>query len=243
MPRYALPIAGRIILQLGRDRRTLALIVLAPIVVMTLIGLSFPDKSQLNYIAPALLATVALFFSFLITGVSFLRERSQGTLERLMASPVSRLDVVLGYLLGLFVFALLQTLIIFFFTIYVLGVTYRGDLWQILVFQLVVIMGSVNLGIFTSTFARNEFQVIQFIPIIILPQVFLGGILWPVEQMPTYLQWLSDILPLTYAVRGLRDIMLSGKGLLDVGLELGVLAGFTVLTSILAALTLRRGTN
>lgn len=243
MPKYAIAIAGRVILQLSRDHRTMALIVMAPILVMTLIGLSFPDKSQLNFIAPALLATIALFFSFLITGVTFLRERSQGTLERLMASPVSRLDVVLGYLFGLFVFALLQTLIIFFFTIYVLDVTYRGDLWQILVFQLVVIMGSVNLGIFTSTFARNEFQVIQFIPIIILPQVFLGGILWPVEQMPKYLQYLSDILPLTYAVKGLRDIMSSGKGLLDVGVDLGVLVAFTILTSILAAMTLKRGAN
>jgi ABC-2 type transport system permease protein len=151
--------------------------------------------------------------------------------------------VVLGYLFGLFVFALLQTLIIFFFTIYVLNVTYRGDLWQILVFQLVVIMGSVNLGIFTSTFARNEFQVIQFIPIIILPQVFLGGILWPVEQMQKYLQYISDVLPLTYAVRGLRDIMINGKGLLDVGVDLGVLVAFTILTSVLAAMTLKRGVN
>ena len=240
MPEYALAIAGRVIMQIGRDRRTLALIVLAPVLVMTLIGLSFPDKSQLDYIAPALLATIALFFSFLITGVSFLRERSQGTLERLMASPVSRLDIVLGYLFGLFVFALLQTLIIFFFTIYVLGVKYQGDLWQILVFQLVIITGSVNLGIFTSTFARNEFQVIQFIPIIILPQVFLGGILWPVEQMPKYLQYLADIMPLTYAVKGLRDIMLYGKGITDVWLDFGVLIGFTILTTILASLTLRR---
>jgi ABC-2 type transport system permease protein len=240
MPRFAFPIAKRIILQLGRDRRTLALIIVAPVVVMTFIGLSFPDKSQLNYIAPALLATIAFFFSFLITGVSFMRERSQGSLERLMASPVSRLDIVLGYLFGLFVFALLQTLIIFFFTIYAFGVTYRGDLWQILIFQLVIIVGSVNIGIFTSTFARNEFQVIQFIPIIILPQVFLGGILWPVEQMPRYLQHLSDVLPLTYAVKGLRDIMLNGKGLVNVGLDFGVLVGFTILTTILAALSLRR---
>jgi ABC-2 type transport system permease protein len=160
-----------------------------------------------------------------------------------MSSPVSRLDVVLGYLLGLFVFALLQTLIIFFFTIYALGVTYSGDLWQILIFQLVVIMGSVNLGIFTSTFAHNEFQVIQFIPVIFLPQVFLGGILWPVGQMAKYLQYLSNLLPLTYAVRGLRDIMLSGKGLWDVRLDLAVLVGFTILTTVLASLTLRRGTS
>jgi len=219
----------------------MALIVIVPLVVMTLIGLSFPEGSVLDYIAPALLATLALFFSFLLTGISFLRERSQGTMERLMASPVSRLDIVVGYLFGFFTFALTQTLIILLFTIYVLNVRYYGDLWQIFVFQVVVITVAVNLGIFISTFARNEFQMVQFIPLILFPQIFLCGVIWPVDQMPDYLQWLSAILPLTYAVDGLRDIMLAGKSLLDVGFELSVLIGFAVLISILAAITLRRG--
>jgi len=234
-------IAGRIVRQIIRDRRTIVLIIIVPLVVMSLIGLSFPEGGILDYIAPAMLATLAIFFSFLLTGISFLRERSQGTMERLMASPVSRLDIVVGYLLGFFLFALTQTLIIVLFTIYALGVNFYGDLWQIFVFQIVVIAGAVTLGIFTSTFARNEFQMVQFIPLIIVPQVFLCGVIWPVEQMPEYLQWLSAVLPLTYAVDGLRDIMLSGKSLLDVGFELAVLGGFTVATSILAAITLRRG--
>jgi len=237
----AFNIAVRIMRQIIRDRRTLVLIVLVPVVVMTLIGLSFPEERVLDYIAPALLAALALFFSFLLTGISFLRERSQGTLERLMASPVSRMDVVVGYLFGFFVFALTQTLIILLFTIYVLDVHYYGDLWQIFIFQIVIIAGSVNLGIFISTFARTEFQMVQFIPLIIFPQIFLCGVIWPVEQMPDYLQWLAKFLPLTYAVDGLRDIMLAGKSLLDVWFELVVLVGFAVLTSILAALTLRRG--
>lgn len=241
MPSQAFVIATRVVRQLTRDHRTMALILLVPLVVMTLIGLSFPQTSVLDYIAPALLATLALFFGFLLTGISFLRERFQGTLERLMASPVSRLDIVLGYLFGFFVFALTQTLIIVLFTIYVLNVNYRGDLWQIFVFQVVVIIGAVNLGIFISTFARNEFQMVQFIPLMILPQVFLGGVLWPVEQMPDYLQWLSAVLPLTYAVSGLRSIMLGGMNLMNVGFELAVLIGFAVLTSIMAAVTLRRG--
>ena len=156
LPRYAFTIAGRVIRQLVRDRRTMAMIVVVPMVVMTLIGLSFPEGIVLDRIAPALLATMVLFFSFLLTGISFLRERSQGTMERLMASPVSRLDVVLGYLFGFFLFALAQTLIILLFTIYVLDVSYHGDLWQIFVFQVVVIAGAVNLGIFISTFARNS---------------------------------------------------------------------------------------
>jgi len=241
IPSQVFTIATRIIHQLIRDRRTMALILIVPLVVMTLIGLSFPESSVLDYIAPALLATLALFFSFLLTGISFLRERSQGTMERLMASPVSRLDIVVGYLFGFFIFALTQTLIVLLFTIYVLDVHYYGDLWQIFVFQIVVITGAVNLGIFISTFARNEFQMVQFIPLIILPQIFLCGVIWPVEQMPNYLQWLSAILPLTYAVDGLRDIMLAGKSLLDVGFELAVLVGFAVIISIVAAITIRRG--
>ncbi len=241
MNNNALTIAGRLISQLVRDRRTLGLIVIVPLVVMTLIGLSFPEGDTLSKIAPALLATMALFFSFLLTGISFLRERSQGTMERLMASPVSRLDIVVGYLLGFFLFALTQTLIIVLFTIYAFDINFAGDLWQILVFQVVVIAGSVTLGIFTSTFARNEFQMVQFIPLIIVPQIFLSGFALPVEQMPEFLQWLSAIMPLTYAVAGLSDIMLHGQSLLDVGFELAVLAGFAIVTSILAAITLRRG--
>ncbi len=213
---------------------------MVPLIVMTLIGLSFPDSTVLDFIAPALLATLALFFSFLLTGISFLRERSQGTMERLMASPVSRLDVVIGYLFGFFVFALTQSLIILLFTIYVLDVRYSGDLWQIFVFQTVVITGAVNLGIFTSTFAKNEFQMVQFIPLILFPQIFLCGVIWPVEQMPDYLQWLAAVLPLKYAVDGLRDLMLAGKNLLDVGFELSVLIGFAVIISIMAAFTVRR---
>ncbi len=241
IPSQALTIANRVIHQLVRDRRTMFLIIAAPLVVMTLIGLSFPEGTVLDNIAPPLLATVALFFSFLLTGISFLRERSQGTMERLMASPVSRLDVVVGYLLGFFVFALTQTLIVVLFTIYVLDVRYYGDLWQIFVFQIVIITAAVNLGIFISTFARNEFQMVQFIPLILFPQIFLCGIIWPVEQLPDYLQWLSTILPLTYAAEGLRNIMLLGQSLLDVWFELVVLLGFTAVISILAAFTLRRG--
>jgi ABC-2 type transport system permease protein len=231
----------------------MGLILVVPLVVMTLIGLSFPENMMiptpegpvpvLDNIAPALLATMALFFSFLLTGISFLRERSQGTMERLMASPVSRPDIVIGYLLGFFLFALTQTLIIVLFTIYVLGVNYHGDLWQIFIFQIVIITGAVNLGIFTSTFARNEFQMVQFIPLILFPQVFLCGIIWPVEQMPDYLQWLSAIMPLRYGVDGLREIMLYGKSLLDVGVDLLVLVGFAAAISILAAFTLRRGSG
>jgi ABC-2 type transport system permease protein len=244
MPSNAFPIAGRVIHQLVRDRRTLALIIIVPLVVMTLISYSFPEnKAMLSLYAPALLATLALFFSFLLTGISFLRERTQGTMERMMASPVSRLDMVLGYLLGFFIFALTQSLIVLLFTIRVLGVTYSGDLWQIFIFLIVIVTMAVNLGIFASAFARNEFQMIQFIPLIIFPQVFLCGVIWPVDQMHTALQWIAKFLPLKYAVGGMEGIMIQGSSLLDVGFELGILVAFVVVISILAALTLRRGSS
>ena len=242
MPEHSFTIANRIINQIIRDRRTLALILIVPIVVMTLIWLSFPKElGTLDYIAPALLATLALFFGFLLTGISFLRERSQGTLERLMASPVTRADIVIGYLLGFFLFALMQSLIIVLFTVYALNIHYTGALWQIFVLQLVILVGAINLGIFISAFARNEFQMVQFIPLIILPQVFLCGLLWPVEQMNTVLQWIAKFLPLTYAVDGLRGIMVNGKSLAEVAGDLAVLAGFAVAMSIITALSLRRG--
>ncbi|MDV2989996.1 MAG: ABC transporter permease [Dehalogenimonas sp.] len=243
MPKYAIAIASRVIKQIWRDHRTLGLIFIVPVVVMTLIGYSLPDRTLLNSVAPALIAMMALFMSFLLTGISFLRERSQGTMERLMASPVSQLDIVLGYLLGFMVFALIQTLIIFFFTVQVFEVPYRGELWQILIFQIAIVVGSVTLGIFTSTFARNEFQMVQFIPLVIMPQVFLGGVLWPVDQMNGFLQSVSQLLPMTYAVEGLRNIMLAGQSLGDVAQDLLYLIGFAAFMSVLAALTIRRGVN
>ncbi len=172
-----------------------------------------PIRRILDYTAPAILAFLILFFGFILTGISVLRERTQGTMERLMASPVSRLDIVGGYLLGFLLFALMQTLIIFFYMVYVLKVNYYGELWQILVFQVIIGIGAVCLGTFFSVFARNEFQMMQFIPLIIIPQIFLCGVLWPVSQMPEYLQWVAKFLPLTYGVDGIRALMLQGQEL------------------------------
>jgi ABC-2 type transport system permease protein len=241
MPGNSLTIANRIINQLVRDRRTIGLLIVAPLLVASIVGVSIPDKSLLDYIAPAILATLILFFGFLLTGINFLRERSQGTLERLMASPVSQLDIVVGYIVGFLLFALLQTMIIFFYMVYVLKIHFQGDLWQILVFQVVIGIGAVCLGTFISMFAKNEFQITQFIPLIILPQMFLCGLLWPVDQMPGYLQWVARFLPLTYAVDGLRNIMLTGRNLLEEGFDLGILVGFAVVMSVVASLTLKRG--
>lgn len=236
-------IARRTIKQLVRDRRTIALILIVPLVIASLIGVSVPDKAILNYTLPAILATLILFFGFLLSGISFLRERYQGTRERLMASPVSRLDIICGYLLGFLLFAMAQTLILFFYTVYVLNVEFRGDLWQIVIFQVLIGILAVCLGIFVSAFARNEFQMIQFIPLIIVPQVFICGVLFPIEQLPDYLQWIARFLPLTYGVDGIRGLMLEGKSLAGIGREIAVLSGYAVALMIFAGVSLRRGTT
>ena len=233
-------IARRVMLQVVRDRRTIALILIVPLVIATIAGFSITDKASLNAASPGILATMILFFGFLITGISFLRERTLGTLERLLASPVSRMDIVTGYLLGLLLFALMQTLIMFFYMVYVLDVSYQGHLWQILIFQVLIGINAVCLGTFFSAFARNEFQMVQFIPLIIVPQVFISGLFIPTNQLPVVLEWISKFLPLTYGVEGIKALMLQGQGLLDIGKDIGVLAAYAVVLLILAGLTLRQ---
>ncbi|MDP6100944.1 MAG: ABC transporter permease [Dehalococcoidia bacterium] len=236
-----LAIARRIAIQIMRDHRTLALMLVMPVVVMTLVGLSFYEqKAVLDFAAPALVGVIVMFLVFILTGVSFLRERTQGTLERLLATPVGRWDVLLGYLVGFLVFAAVQSLLVVLSLVLVLQISYQGALWHIFLLVLVLATTSLNMGIFFSTFARNEFQVMQFIPLVIVPQVFLGGVLVPVEQMPGYLEAVSRVLPLTYAIQGLRDIMVRGQGLEGIAMELGILAGFAILMMVLAAATVRR---
>ena len=236
-----LAIATRIVSQILRDHRSAALIVVAPIIVMSLVGFSFADQRDiLNRIAPGLIGVFVLFFTFLLTGVSFLRERAQGTLERLLTTPVGRADILAGYLLGFLLFAGIQSVVILFYTIFALRVDYEGSLWQIFVLLFVITIVGVNLGIFISTFARNEFQVVQFIPIILLPQIFLSGAVLPSEMLPGYFQAAGKVMPLTYAVDGLKAIMLEGATLGGIGKELGVLAGSAVAILALAALTVRR---
>ena len=234
-------IANRIVLQLVRDHRSMALIFVAPIMVMALVGFTFSDQEDtLDRIAPGLIATFTMIFTFMLTGVSFLRERTQGTLERLMMTPVGRGDILIGYLLGFAPFALIQASAILLFTTLGLRVHYQGELWQIAVLLVTLVIVAVNLGIFVSTFAKNEFQVIQFIPLILAPQIFLSGIIVPTDQMPGYFQMVARVLPLRYAVDGLRSIMIAGEPVTGIAKELGVLWAVALALLILAAWSLRR---
>ncbi|MCH8310203.1 MAG: ABC transporter permease [Chloroflexi bacterium] len=240
-PDRTLAIAERIIRQIVKDRRSIALIIVAPVIVMALVGFSLIDqKPVLNRVAPGLLGIFVLFFTFLLTGVAFLRERAQGTLERLMTTTVARADILVGYLLGFLLFATIQAAVILTFTIFALRIQYQGNVFEIVAVLMLVVLVAVNLGIFVSTFARNEFQVVQFIPIVMAPQIFLSGVIVPTDQMPVVMEAISVVLPLTYAVEALRGIMVMGQSLSDVWTDLVVLAGFGVGLLIAAVITLRR---
>jgi ABC-2 type transport system permease protein len=201
---------------------------------------SSKDYTQTDSLAPLFIGLFAFFFIFLLTSVSFLRERARGTIERLLISPLSRGELMLGYVLGFTIFAIVQSLLILLFVIYVLRVHYSGNLGLIFLITLALTIGSVNLGIFLSTYARNELQVIQFIPLVLVPQALLGGLFWPVNSLPVVLKQVAYVLPLTWANFGLKDVMLKGKGVETIWPDLLVLLGFAVLMVILGAFTVRR---
>jgi ABC-2 type transport system permease protein len=201
-----------------------------------------PGFDTLDYFGAAFIGLVVFFLVFVITIVAFLNERSQGTLERLMASPLRRGEIVLGYMLGFTVLALIQSAEVLVFSLAVLKVHNQGNVILIFAIEALMALTAVNLGIFLSMFARTEFQAVQFIPLVIVPQVLLSGILFPVSTEPRPLQVVSDVLPLTYAVNGLRDVMVKGADLTWASLQLdaGMVAGFCVVLIAAGIATLRR---
>ena len=216
-----------------------------------------PNATQLDSLAPVVVGFFAYFFVFILTGISFLRERVGGTLERLLATPVSRAEIVLGYSLGFGFFATLQVALVLAFVLgrlevpglgpvpaFAIGLGVRTIGNPLIAYLLVLVLGlgAVSLGIFLSTFARTELQILQFIPIVIVPQGLLGGFFWPIDQLPDLLQPVARILPVTYAIDGLRQVMIAGADLSSpqVQLDLAVLSGIAAVFVVLAAATIRR---
>ncbi|HLX40293.1 MAG TPA: ABC transporter permease, partial [Ktedonobacteraceae bacterium] len=199
-----------------------------------------PQYTFNDSIAPVFIGIFSFFFVFLLTSVAFLRERSQGTIERVMVSPLTRPELVMGYIFGFTLFALVQSLLILLFVVFALRVHYSGNLALVFLVTALLTVGSVNLGIFLSSFAQNEFQIVQFIPLVLGIQVFLSGVFWPVAQLPAALQPISYILPLTYANNALRGVMLKGNSFGDIAGQLTALLVFALVMVFLSALSMRR---
>jgi ABC-2 type transport system permease protein len=201
-----------------------------------------PDLDTLDYLGGAFIGLVVFFLVFVITCVAFLRERSQGTLERLMASPLRRTEIVVGYMVAFAVLALVQSLEVLAFSLGVLRIHNAGSVALIFGIEILLALMAVNLGILLSMFARTEFQAVQFIPLVIVPQVLLSGIIFPISSEPGWLQVVSNVLPLTYAAGALRDVMLKGADLTWTALQIdiAVMVAFCLLAVAGASATLGR---
>jgi ABC-2 type transport system permease protein len=242
-PRITLAVAARVLTQLRRDPRTIALMLVVPCVLMTLLWWMFLDSPMRPFdrFGPALLAMFPFIVMFLVTSVTTLRERSGGTLERLLAMPMGKLDFLLGYAVAFGAVAALQALLAVTVSVGLLGLHLAGSVWLLgLVAVLDAVLGSA-LGLFVSAFARTEFQAVQFMPALVFPQVLLCGLFVARDALPGALHAVSDVLPLSYAVDAMAHLT-RGTQTRDVWLDLLVVAGFAVAALGLGAATLRRRT-
>lgn len=198
------------------------------------------DLEMIETVGPAILGLVVFFFTFILAAISFLRERTQGTLEKFMVSPLSRMEMVSGYVLGFSLISMIQSTTTLLIVVFVFGVPMNGN--PLLAFAIVLLLGAsaLVLGSFFSNFAKSEFQVVQFIPIVIIPQIVLSGVFWPIQSIPEFLRPISYVLPLTYSGEALRAVMLKGASAAQIWPDLLFLSAFFILFFGAATLMLRR---
>jgi len=235
--------ARRVLAQLRHDPRTIALLLVVPCLLLVLLKYMFDAQpGTFSRIGPELLGIFPLMVMFLVTSVAMLRERTTGTLERLLTMPLGKLDLLLGYGLAFGAVALVQAALASALTIGVLGLDIAGPTW--LVFAVAVADGLLGmaLGLLVSAFAATEFQAVQFLPAVLFPQLLLCGLFVPREDMATALRWISDVLPLSYAVDAMARLTASAEVGGEIVRDLAVVAGCALLALALGAATLRRRT-
>lgn len=240
--RVTLATAWRVAAQLRRDRRTLALIFIVPPALMALLKYIFDQQPHsFNRIGAPLVGLFPLVLMFLITSIAMLRERTGGTLERLMSMPLAKLDLLVGYSLAFATVAAVEAAITAGVAFGLLGIDTAGPVWAVLLLAAANAILGMALGLFLSAFATSEFQAVQFMPAFILPQLLLAGLFLPRARMPHTLQTISDALPFTYAYEALAKAAankIDGRFWLDAA----VICGCIVLALIVGAATLRRRT-
>ncbi len=197
------------------------------------------DTSFFDLLGPILVGFFVFFFVFLISGIALLRERTTGTLDRLLATPIRRQSIVFGYLTGYGLFAIVQTVIVVFYAVKVLNIMLVGSIWYVILINLMLALVALALGILLSAFANSELQMMQFIPIVIIPQVFFAGIL-PVEGMANWLQVIAKVMPMYYGGAALQAVMYKGLGWSDIRGDLLVLLGFAIVFIVLNVFALKK---
>lgn len=241
--RITLATAGRILRQLRGDHRTVALMLVVPCVLLGLLAWVYADSPTVfDRIGPALLGVFPLVVMFIVTSIATLRERTTGTLERLLTTPLGKGDLILGYAIAFGVMAVVQAVVASAFAVLVCGLDVAGPMWLLVVIAVVDAVLGTALGLLASGFARTEFQAVQFMPAFILPQFLLCGLLMPRDRMPAVLEAVSDVLPLSYAVDAMKDVSTLADPIGDVLPSLGVMVLWVAVALLLGSLTLPRRT-
>ena len=234
--------ARRILDQLRHDHRTLVLLVAVPALLMVLLRYVFDDQRTFDRIGPMLLSIFPFTFMFVVTSVATLRERTGGTLERLMTTPLGKLDLIIGYALAFSAVALAQVAVILGTSLLFLGMTVSGPLWALVLIALLDALLGVALGLFASAFARTEFQAVQLMPAFVLPQALLCGLFAPRDAMQPVLSALSDVMPLSYAVDAMGELTVSPEPGAGFAVDVAVIAGAALVSLLVGAVTLPRRT-
>jgi len=235
--------AGRILRQLRHDRRTIALILVVPTVLLTLLRYLYDDNPLLfDRVGLIMLGVFPLVIMFLLTSVAMLRERTSGTLERLLTTPIGKVDILLGYGLAFAVAAAVQGVIASVLAYWLLGLDTLGAQWLVIVIAIANAVLGVALGLFFSAFANSEFQAVQFMPAVILPQVLLCGLFTPRAAMATWLQAISDVFPMSYAVEALQEVGANVDPTGRMWRDVAIILGCVIVALAAGAATLRRRT-
>ena len=241
-PRIVLATALRVLQQLSHDRRTVALVLLVPPVLLTLFKYVFYGQEEtFDRIGAPLVGIFPFVSMFLVTSIAMLRERTTGTLERLMSMPLAKLDILLGYGIAFALVAAVQASLTAGVAFGLLGLDTAGPVWLVVGLAVTNALLGMALGLFLSAFAQTEFQAVQFMPAFILPQILLAGLLVPRDQMARALEVVSNFMPLTYAYDALVRATADDLGA-RLAFDVAVVLGCVVLALVLGATTLRRRT-
>jgi len=243
--RITLAVAARVLTQLRRDHRTLALLLVMPCVILALLWWMFDGGPAqgvgFSALGPPLLALIPFIVMFLVTSVTTLRERSSGTLERLLAMPTGKGDLLVGYALAFGLVAAAQSVLAVLLSYVVLDLEVAGPVWMLVVVAVADAVLGTALGLLVSAFARTEFQAVQFMPLFVIPQILLCGLFVPRTSLPDFLHAVSSLLPLSYATDAMQTLVTTAATG-DVWRDLGIVAAFAVASLALGAATLRRRT-
>lgn len=234
---------ARVLRQLRHDPRTIALMLFVPVLMITLLRYVFDGSAgTFDSIGASLLGIFPLITMFLVTSIATLRERTSGTLERLLAMPLGKADLIVGYALAFGLLAVVQSALATGVALWVLGLDVTGSPWLLLLVALLDALLGTALGLFVSAFAASEFQAVQFMPAVIFPQLLLCGLFTPRDTMQPALEAISNALPMSYAVDGMNEVLRHTDMTAEFLLDILVVAGCALLVLVLGAATLRRRT-